>query len=30
MATPANMSNTGTTQGLITAGAYTEDSFGNT
>ncbi|RPX12267.1 Hcp family type VI secretion system effector [Pseudomonas aeruginosa] len=30
MATPAYMSITGTKQGLITAGAFTEDSVGNT
>ncbi|MCS9883809.1 type VI secretion system tube protein Hcp, partial [Pseudomonas aeruginosa] len=30
MATPAYMSITGAKQGLITAGAFTEDSVGNT
>ncbi|WP_047278580.1 type VI secretion system tube protein TssD, partial [Pseudomonas lundensis] len=30
MATPAYMSITGTKQGLITAGAFTADSVGNT
>ncbi|MBX5536272.1 type VI secretion system tube protein Hcp, partial [Pseudomonas aeruginosa] len=30
MATPAYMSITGTKQVLITAGAFTEDSVGNT